>query len=151
MNGLPGEFKYHLVDPDKDFYTWQFISYAYLFAYQLIWYKHQAVPHPIYPPPKIFEQYRRNERQLWASHRWLLPVHWLLSELWRHDRQGLLCVLVTSPVFQHPMLRQDVHFAERNFSEICCITEVEKAAEMYSYSSKRVNIILIHTLDVRND
>ncbi|XP_078341464.1 uncharacterized protein LOC111107382 isoform X2 [Crassostrea virginica] len=35
------------------------------------------------------------------------------------------------------MLRQDVHFAERNFSEICCITEVEKAAEMYSYSSKR--------------
>ena len=81
----------------------------------------------------------------------ITSMNWLLSELWRHDRQGLLCILVTSPVFQHPMLRQDVHFAERNFSEICCITEVEKAAEMYSYSSKRVNIILIQTLDVQND
>ncbi|XP_034324971.2 uncharacterized protein [Magallana gigas] len=35
------------------------------------------------------------------------------------------------------MLRQDVFFAERNFSENYCIERLQKATEMNSYSSKR--------------
>ena len=42
----------------------------------------------------------------------------------------------------------DVKLAKLVTSEIYCIAEVEKVAEMYSYSSKRVDIIFIHTLDV---
>lgn len=60
---------------------------------------------------------------------------------WRHDHQGSRCVLVTSLVFQHRMLRQDVLIAERDIFQKCYRTEPKKVAKMDNCASMGVMIL----------